>query len=254
MERTRYAMIPEWVFELDGLTRQHLVIYNHLALAAATNGRSAAKDVGRLCEASGYSRSMVYTSLKWLIEVGAVVERDGRLAMPIDHAEWSDQLDTPPVESDISDTESDQSDDPSGMSERASLIERVTTNPTTPPTPPRGGPLEAGGLPGTKGASFEAFCEAYPVKRALGRRTRDAWRAAIRRAGSPNVVLDAARAFAADPNLPADESKIPYPRSWLEDDRWRDGPLPPRDGGRTESMADQLAAAAMALEAADGPR
>lgn len=41
-------------------------------------------------------------------------------------------------------------------------------------------------------------------------------------------VIDGARRFAQDPNLPAEKQYIPHPSTWLNQERWDDEPLPER--------------------------
>lgn len=84
------------------------------------------------------------------------------------------------------------------------------------------------------------FCEfwsAYPRRTGKGQ-ARRAWRAATIGANGPRAnarrVIRAAQAFAADPNLPPTHF-IPHPATWLNGERWADGPLPPRE---PETSAD----------------
>lgn len=85
-------------------------------------------------------------------------------------------------------------------------------------------------LPAALGADtdvwFADFWRTYP--RRVGKRdARKAWAAAVRRTGDPAVILRGARHYAADPNLP-ETQYIPHPATWLNGDRWEDGPLPAR--------------------------
>ncbi|MHA3682810.1 hypothetical protein ACXR2W_00920 [Leucobacter sp. HY1908] len=79
--------------------------------------------------------------------------------------------------------------------------------------------------------AFAAFYSSYPRK--VGKAAaRKAFVAAVKRAGSAQVVVDGARRFAADPNLPsgAERNFIPHPSTWLNRDGWEDEALPPRAG------------------------
>jgi hypothetical protein len=73
---------------------------------------------------------------------------------------------------------------------------------------------------------FADFWRTYPRKTSK-RDARKAWASAVRRTGDPAVVLAGARRYAADPNLP-EQQFIPHPATWLNGDRWDDGPLPAR--------------------------
>lgn len=83
--------------------------------------------------------------------------------------------------------------------------------------------------PSTNPEAFEEFWRVYPRRIGGKTKTRQAFDAAVKRA-SVAEVLEGARRFANDPNLPsADEARfIPYPTTWLNGDRWEDDPLPPR--------------------------
>ena len=76
-------------------------------------------------------------------------------------------------------------------------------------------------------AAFADFYSSYPRK--VGRKAaHDAFLRALRRTDAA-TILDACRRYAADPNQPDDRSKIPHPTTWLNQDRWDDEPLPPRN-------------------------
>ncbi|WP_052493306.1 hypothetical protein [Rhodococcus sp. MEB064] len=72
---------------------------------------------------------------------------------------------------------------------------------------------------------FAEFWSAYPRKVGKGAAEK-AFTRAVKRAGD-TVVLDGVRRLAADPNLPTEKKFIPHPRTWLNEDRWEDEPLPP---------------------------
>jgi hypothetical protein len=75
---------------------------------------------------------------------------------------------------------------------------------------------------------FDAFYFAYPRK--VGKQAAaKAWAKAIKTTPAQRII-DAARKFAADPNLP-EKQYIPHPTSWLNAGRWDDEQLPARDGG-----------------------
>jgi hypothetical protein len=86
---------------------------------------------------------------------------------------------------------------------------------------------------------FADFWRTYPRK--TGKRdARLAWAKAVRRSGDPAVVLAGARRYAADANLPEPQF-VPHPATWLNGDRWEDGPLPararPQPARRTRAIA-----------------
>lgn len=86
---------------------------------------------------------------------------------------------------------------------------------------------------------FETFWQHYPRKTDKGG-ARKAWAKAIKKATIGTITAGAQR-YAADPNLPEPQF-IPHPSTWLNGERWNDGPLPPRTGRpRTAdtAMADE---------------
>jgi len=91
-------------------------------------------------------------------------------------------------------------------------------------------------LPGLSG--FDAFWSAYP-RRDDKRRAQRAWETAIRRA-PPEVIIEGAWRYAADPNRVPKFTK--QPATWLNADAWLNGPLPSR--GHEESAGMRLIRAA----------
>lgn len=83
--------------------------------------------------------------------------------------------------------------------------------------------------------AFDAFWHHYPRKAGKGA-ARSAWPKAVRAAGSAYIIVQAAQRYAADPNLPPPEY-VPHPATWLNGERWADGPLPPRTNGRQPAPA-----------------
>lgn len=79
-----------------------------------------------------------------------------------------------------------------------------------------------------KKMGFAEFYMAYPRKvgKEAARRAFD--KAA--RSTDPALIVDGARRYASDPNLP-EKRFIPHPASWLNAGRWDDEPEVPREGG-----------------------
>lgn len=76
-------------------------------------------------------------------------------------------------------------------------------------------------------AGFDRWYDAYPRKVAKGQ-ARKAWPAAVKKAGGVERLIEAARRYAARPDL--DPKFIPHPATWLNGERWEDHhpPLPNR--------------------------
>ncbi|MBH0778778.1 hypothetical protein [Nocardia bovistercoris] len=72
---------------------------------------------------------------------------------------------------------------------------------------------------------FVEFWAAYPRRTDKGG-ARKAYAKATART-DPAAILEGARRFAADPNLP-EPQYIPHAATWLNGERWTDEPLPPR--------------------------
>lgn len=100
--------------------------------------------------------------------------------------------------------------------------------PITPHSPPEGdGRESAATAEPSEPDTFADFWQTYP--RRVGKpKARAAYARAVKRAGGHGPVLDGARRFAADPNLPPAQY-IPHPTTWLNRDGWEDEPLPARD-------------------------
>lgn len=109
-------------------------------------------------------------------------------------------------------------------------------------------------LPSVAERSFAAFWQIYP--RHVGKEAAHrAWQRAIQRTRDPQRLLDGARRYASDPNLPADRQFIPYPATWLNQGRWDDEPLPPRplsEQSRTERNVANINAAVDMVYGAEG--
>jgi uncharacterized protein YdaU (DUF1376 family) len=73
---------------------------------------------------------------------------------------------------------------------------------------------------------FEEFWAACPRQSSQGN-ARTAWEVAIGKA-APDVIISAMKAFAAKTKATKTEDKfIPFPATWLDDERWLDGDLQP---------------------------
>lgn len=95
--------------------------------------------------------------------------------------------------------------------------------------------------------AFEVLWGVWPKSGDTKRTAFTAWQKATRGTSklrpriSEQDILDAVERFAADPNLPGpDEHRyIPALSVWINQDRWENGPLPPR-GGKQSNVARSL--------------
>lgn len=84
---------------------------------------------------------------------------------------------------------------------------------------------------------FRVFYKIYPNKREPIA-ARKAWAKALLEATAEEII-EGARRFAADPNLP-EKQFIKYPATWLNKGCWMDGPLPERQETPEEKQAREL--------------
>lgn len=120
-----------------------------------------------------------------------------------------------------------------------------TATPTTTPNTSSSRSVEAVHTVPDADAAFDEFWQIWPEHRRQGRgAAREAFLRRCRGIGLRGkpmkhpvlavTILEGARRFAADPNLPGPDeaSFIPMPATWLNQERWDDGPLPARPEGR----------------------
>ena len=86
---------------------------------------------------------------------------------------------------------------------------------------------------------FGLFWNAYPRKLSIVD-TRRAWAEAITKV-NPQTIIEAATAYACDPNR--DPTYTPSPAKWLDGERWQDDPLPPRKISPDELKDQEIAKA-----------
>lgn len=95
---------------------------------------------------------------------------------------------------------------------------------------------------------FDEFWAAYPKRQDKGH-ARTAWVKAVRCA-DVSVILAAAISLAGDPNLP-EPKFIPLAATWLNGERWEDGPLPSLHSRPTDRQADLMRSEMVKAKAAD---
>ena len=99
---------------------------------------------------------------------------------------------------------------------------------------------------------FVEFWATYPRRSDKGH-ARTAWAKAVRKADPETITAGAAR-FRDDPNR--EEKYTPLAATWLNGERWEDGPLPERNGGTCsiDRQGDLLKAEMARAQAADAAR
>ena len=82
---------------------------------------------------------------------------------------------------------------------------------------------------------FEAFWEAFPKDRKVGKtKCWGKFEAAIESGVDPQAIIEAAERYRDDPNREPQFTTMP--ETWLNQERWEAGPLPPRGGQQSRSQ------------------
>jgi hypothetical protein len=207
-----FAAVPNWLYRDRSVSLYAIMVYGALASHAGPGGIHPSQE--KLAAEARCSDRQVRRALAELEQLGVVVRvrrknsvgrapngyilhPNGRLR---DDEEVADsQSDTPEVP--------DSSDGGSGLD--------VQLVPITEEEP----------IKKTVGEFFEEFWAVYP--RHIAKAPARAKFVHIAKKVDLQVVVDGARRFAADPNLP-EPAFIPYPTTWLNQERWEDEALPPR--------------------------
>ncbi len=93
-----------------------------------------------------------------------------------------------------------------------------------------------GEVPRGEDALFDAFWEAFPLKKGKDA-ARKAWAKAIKR-GDPHAIVDGARAYRDDPER--DPKYTKYPQGWLNDGRWEDDLVQARRRNKNVVIMEQV--------------
>lgn len=217
-----------------------------IADAANRDGEHAHPGIEAMVEGSLYQRSTVFATLRRLTAEGWLeVEQEGRgrghatvyrlPGVAVQSPDLSATGKGPtapdllaggkgPVRPDVSDEK------------RSSLApEKVQSGAAAPITPTVGNSV----TPTRRADDFDEFWRLYP--RSTGKGAAKAAFVKALRKTTLQALLEAAWRFAHDPNLPEPQF-IPHPATWLNQERWEDGALPPRTDGRRPSPSDRTAA------------
>ncbi|WP_311590802.1 helix-turn-helix domain-containing protein [Trueperella bernardiae] len=239
MSTTGFAAVPRWLLT-QGLSAHALAVYVVLSAHAARDG-SCWPSQGRIAEIVGLSRPTVRKALDELRAADAVewISQTGEDGAQRSNLYRIRMFDTPvdnrpkPVNDVATPVNDVATPCKPAFQPLATTFPRTITNelepmnntlvqtdtapvdkPTTEPTPE----------PDTEPEGFTDFWNNYP-RRVKKPRALAAYRAALGRGATPEVLLAAARRYANDRNLP-ELRFIPHPASWLDDDSWLDDPEP----------------------------
>lgn len=229
MSTTGFAAVPRWLLT-QNLSAHALAVYVVLSAHAARDG-SCWPSQGRIAEIVGLSRPTVRKALDELREAGAVewtsqtgddgsqrsnLYRLRMFDMPVDNQpEHGNHVDTP-----VKEVATPCKPD---FQPLATTFSRTITNELEPMNNTHGHSAEET-VDNPEPEGFTAFWNTYP-RRVKKPRALAAYRAALDRGATPQVLLAAVRRYANDRNLP-ELRFIPHPASWLDDDSWLDDPEP----------------------------
>ncbi|MFV2143208.1 helix-turn-helix domain-containing protein [Isoptericola sp. G70] len=239
----QYTRVPNRVLLDPSLSPTAKTVYAALASHVSNGGTTCWPGGATLAKEAGVSRRSVTNALAALKAAGLVTwttrtrdgsfEKDSNLyTLPLQGA-LGKAADAAPMARGAVPTAGDAlgvgHEVPEGMARGAQELDEVNKthlNQTKEPDRALGA------------VTFEDFWAAYPVK-ASYRTARVSWRQAVEKT-SPDVILEAARRHAADPNRVERYTRNPH--RWLDEEGWQDGPSRSRDHERpsTDRQADIL--------------
>lgn len=248
-----------WVMRHGPTDRAMRAVLLTIADAANADGEHAHPGIEAMQRGSLYSRRSVFDALDRLVADGWIdVEEEGggrgkatvyRVLMrrretvqsshssePVNGAETVQPDARNGAVCDI-DTSS-PTDTPNGVNDNARAVARSTSNADVDVS------------------WFDKFWSVYPRRVGKGA-ARKAWdkvaRHCERHADAPSLrdICNAAWRYANDPNLP-ELQFVPHPATWLNQERWEDGPLPARTDGRGPTRLERTLANAAAFLEGEG--
>lgn len=209
-----FAIVPEWILQEDGDVVKLYAILDRYA----GKDRRVWPGQTELAEKMRCSDRQVRRHLTRLREMGAlsIVKRryNGTTVYvlqkdPPDYNAWPERPDSPVL--------TDRTGE-SALSGHASPPNESQSTRAIEPEPP----LSRG---------FDQFWTMYPRKEAKGT-ARRSWTTAAKKARAEDII-DGAIRYRDDPNR--DDSFTAHASTWLNGERWNDGPLPPRNRGKSST-------------------
>lgn len=210
-----FAAIPNWMIRDANVSRRAIVVYGALASRAGRGGIYPSQ--AQIAEDARCDERTVRRALKELEDLG-VLERVRRVSSM--GYRQSDGYVLHPNGRPGSDEESMRSE----VSARDDAYRTLVSAPTgqnAQVTPL----IEEEPLKKNPEDAFEEFWSVYP-RHVAKAAARTKFKVALKSA-SAETIIDGARRFASDPNLP-EMQFVPHPTTWLNQGRWDDDPLPQR--------------------------
>lgn len=205
----KFSIIPDWLLAAE-VSDRAIRVYAVLARYADNNSHEAFPRRALIAQGAKCSPRSVDRAIDELVAVKAVSKR----ARKDDKGQQSNVYKLHRVPSDIKLTPSSGVTTPlvSADYPPSSAVTTITIPSELDPENYR------------KSESFNAFWAAYPRK-ADKARARKAWNKLSQK--KERLAIAGAKSLADDPNLPP-VAYVPHPATWLNGERWEDGPLPAR--------------------------
>ena len=202
----RFAIIDEWLLDLD-ISDRAVRLYAVLARYADSETHKAYPSRGTLAERLHCSKASVDRAAQELVEAGAMKKKQRHNSSVV----YTLQVSSPVTRGVVTRDEGGSAPVMRGVLTSDDLT--ITTELE---------PLELE-PPNDIVQAFNKFWDVYPRKQGKGK-AKEAFIKASKIAQVDDVVAGAER-YAADRNLP-DPKFVPLPATWLNQERWDDGPLP----------------------------
>lgn len=202
----RFAIIDEWVLDLN-ISDRAVRLYAVLARYADSETHKAYPSRGTLAERLRCSKASVDRAAQELVDAGAMTKKQRHNSSII----YTLQVSAPMTRGVVTGDEGGSALVMTGVLTGDDLT--ITTELE---------PLKQESL-NDSSESFDSFWAVYPRKQGKGK-AKEAFMKAVKTAGL-EAVMSGARRYASDPNLP-DPKFVPLPTTWLNQERWDDGPLP----------------------------
>lgn len=231
-----FAIVPAWVIDA---APSCVTVYALLALHADRHSDECWPSLRSMGERLGASTDTVRRRVRELQTVGAITVTERQRGDGSQASNLYTVHQVPPTPGTAA-TGAPSSAARAASQQREALNQNQEPEPSEPqntdtaaaalplPLPP---PEPAPAKP-DKLAGFDEFWQAYPRKIAKGN-ARKAWPRAVKAAGSPEVLRQAADAFAVHVKAEGTAPQyVPHAASWLNAERWADEPgAPPRQRG-----------------------
>ena len=202
----RFAIIDEWLLDLD-ISDRAVRLYAVLARYADSETHKAYPSRGTLADRLRCSKASIDRAAQELVDSGAMTKKQRHNSSVV----YTLQVSSPPHRGVITGDKGGSSGVTRGVLTGDDLT--ITTELEPEELEPLNDIVQV----------FNEFWDVYPRKQGKGK-AKEAFIKASKLANVELILLGAER-YAADPNLP-DPKFVPLPATWLNQERWDDGPLP----------------------------